>query len=86
MSREYTQNQRVVCDLFGRDSGGYASAYGASGAEPHTDAEQPTPLEERTKKIKPQFSEDLWEDALKRHCDSRQNLRNLLDRYIKPHP
>jgi hypothetical protein len=31
------------------------------------------------------FSEELWEDALRRHCDSRQNVRNLLDRYIKPH-
>lgn len=86
MSREYTQNQRVVCDLFGRDSGGYPSAYVASEAESKADAQQPTPQEERAKKVKRQFSEDLWEDALKRHCDSRQNLRNLLDRYIKPHP
>lgn len=90
MTREYAQNQQVVCDLFGRESGGYPTAYDDSKADKrkarkdNTTAEPATPCTSAAK-VKPQFSEDLWEDALKRHCDARQNLRSLLDRYIKPH-
>ena len=82
MFREYSQNLQVVCDLFGRESGGFTPSYIAT--ENTQEDATPAPTEQ-AKKVKPQFSEDLWEHALKRHCDSRQNLRNLLDRYIKPH-
>lgn len=87
MSREYAQNQQVVCDLFGRDSGGYPLAYNTSeAAQNETEEQSESSATLERAKIKPQFSEELWEDALKRHCDARQNLRSLLDRYIKPHP
>ena len=87
MSREYALNQRVVFDLFDRDSGSYTSAYGPSDTEQNRqlEAEETAAQDDRAKKVKPQFNEDLWEDVLKRHCDARQNLRSLLDRYIKPH-
>lgn len=94
MTREYAQQKQVVCDLFGRDSGGCPTAYDAAKADKNTAAEETATEQsednkpkhaERCAKVKPQFSEDLWEDALKRHCDARQNLRSLLDRYIKPH-
>lgn len=94
MTREYAQQKQVVCDLFGRDSGGCPTAYDDAKAEKYK-ADETTEEQQsgdknaqqagRCAKVKPQFSEDLWEDALKRHCDSRQNLRSLLDRYIKPH-
>lgn len=97
MSREYAQNQQVVYDLFGRDSGGYPTAHIASKADQNETELQAETMQEESAmkrrartpeeraKVKPQFSEELWEDALRRHCDARQNLRNLLDRYIKPH-
>lgn len=89
MSREYAQHQQVVCDLFGRDSGGYPTVYEDTKTNKKKSTEEPTQksavVKEQQAKVRPQFSEDLWEDALKRHCDARQNLRNLLDRYIKPH-
>ncbi len=90
MTREYAQQQQVVCDLFGRESGGYPTANEDLKAEKKSAEDQSkigpqNPKRREGAKVKPQFSEDLWEHALKRHCDSRQNLRNLLDRYIKPH-
>lgn len=31
------------------------------------------------------FSEDMWQNAVRRHQGARQHWRQLLDRYIKPH-
>lgn len=75
MSREFSQQSSVAQDLFGRDSGGFGSSCLANGSA--ADAASRTP--------RPNFSEELWQDAVRRHCDSRQSWRQLLDRYVKPH-
>lgn len=32
-----------------------------------------------------QINEDMWAETRKRHCESREHLRSLLDRHLKPH-
>jgi hypothetical protein len=75
MSREFSQHSSVAQDLFGRDTGGFGSSCLTS--ETGANAANRAP--------RPSFSEDLWQDALRRHCDSRQSWRQLLDRFVKPH-
>ena len=31
------------------------------------------------------FSKGFWCEARKRHCDSRQHFRELLNKYVQPH-
>jgi|GEM_PF-3237422 len=85
MSREFSQQSSVAQDLFGRDTGGFGSACLTTNA-----IEQPKACESGTsatvKTPRASFSEDLWQGAVRRHCDSRQSWRQLLDRFVKPHP
>jgi len=79
MSREFSQHSTIAQDLFGRDTGGFGNS--CLTEEAQLDADRGTELKVR----RPNFSEDLWLDALRRHSDSRQNWRQLLDRFVKPH-
>lgn len=90
MSRELNQHSLIAHDLFDRDSTGFgATCVPRVAANEDMDAmreclshvSQTTPCLARRANI----SEDLWEDARRRHCDARQNWRSLLDRFVKPH-
>jgi hypothetical protein len=81
MARDYRKTQEVECAVLIDDADEKTPNFRALMA-PQTLQNQANLA---TNPIGPHFSENLWEDALKRHCDARQNLRNLLDRYIKPH-
>lgn len=35
--------------------------------------------------VTPDFSKDLWKNTKRRHHEARENMRHLLDRYVKPH-
>lgn len=81
MSREFSQHSSVAQDLFGRDTGGFGSPCLAATDQDAGSAGSCTAATIR----RPSFSEDLWQDALRRHCDSRHSWRQLLDRFVKPH-
>lgn len=92
MSREFSQQSSIAQDLFGRDTGGFGSPCSTSSA-----MAQSAPAMEQSKSCestmnvaaktpRASFSEDLWQGAVRRHCDSRQSWRQLLDRFVKPHP
>lgn len=90
MSRELNQHSLIANDLFDRDGSGFGATCvpHIAANEEMTDAQeclqtnpQTTPCLARRANI----SEDLWEDARRRHCDARQNWRSLLDRFVKPH-
>jgi hypothetical protein len=90
MSRELNQHSLIANDLFDREGAGCGSS-SVSGIAANEEmaelrecpsAAQPDPcLAIRRANI----SEDLWEDARRRHCEARQNWRSLLDRFVKPH-
>lgn len=82
MSREFSQHSIVAQDLFGRDAGGFGATCVTAANEEMQCEELPQKPEPRVRRS---FSEDLWEEARRRHCESRQSWRNLLDRYVKPH-
>ncbi len=83
MSREFSQHSIVAQDLFGCDTGGFGATLVVAATGEVESEDQPKQTETRV--CRPSFSEDLWEDARRRHCESRQNWRNLLDRFVKPH-
>jgi hypothetical protein len=83
MSREFSQHSSIAQDLFGRDTGGFGTACLAAAATDQSAANTGPSAAAIVRR--PSFSEDLWQDALRRHCDSRQNWRQLLDRFVKPH-
>ncbi len=90
MSREFNQRNLIAHDLFDRDSTGFGSVSAPSASaneEPSASDCDPQPalqLQLRQSR-RTTISEDLWEDARRRHCDARQNWRSLLDRFVKPH-
>lgn len=90
MSRELNQHSLIAHDLFDRDGPGFGATCVPRVAaneemvelrECPSYANQTTPYLAR----RPNISEDLWEDARRRHCDARQSWRSLLDRFVKPH-
>lgn len=83
MSREFSQHNSVAQDLFGRDTGGFGSTCLAANAAEEKSAECGCSTAVKTRRTS--FSEDLWQGAVRRHCDSRQSWRQLLDRFVKPH-
>lgn len=75
-------NHNQLQDLFDREGGG------GSDDTPLQATITPIPLDKASVQPPPpptHFSEDLWQDALRRHQGARQQWRQLLDRYIKPH-
>lgn len=98
MSFEFTNQYYVAQDLFGREDGGYSMpsrvAYNRLNGEAGTEQQDPAVTSSQDpqqpecnlqRSVRRNFSEDFWLDAMRRHCDARQNWRNLLDRYVKPH-
>jgi hypothetical protein len=86
MSRELNQHSLIAHDLFDRDGSGFGATWVPRVAaneemEARDCMTQTSPCLARRANI----SEDLWEDARRRHCDARQNWRSLLDRFVKPH-
>lgn len=73
MSREYRENQHRVMELFSRDDQPEAVC---------CDPQQPST---NVKHQRSQLCEDLWAGTRKRHCESREHLRYLLDKHLKPH-
>lgn len=93
MSRELNQHSLIANDLFDRDGTGSGASCVPSVAaneeianEEIVDAAQGQP---KATKVGPtrraNISEDLWEETRRRHLEARQNWRNLLDRFVKPH-
>jgi len=86
MSRDSNQHSLIAHDLFDRDSAGFGATCVPKVAaneelnDCSTSSHSVPALARRAK-----ISEDLWEDARRRHCDARQNWRSLLDRFVKPH-
>jgi hypothetical protein len=87
MSREFSQRSLIAQDLFDRDSTGFSApcAPKAANEEPTDCCPQPELQLQLRQTRRTSISEDLWEDARRRHCDARQNWRSLLDRFVKPH-
>lgn len=83
MSRESNQHSLIAHDLFDRDGAGFGATCvpRVAANEELGTANKTSPCLARRANI----SEDLWEDARRRHCDARQNWRSLLDRFVKPH-
>lgn len=76
MSREYRENQYRVMELFARDDQPEAVC-----CEP----QKTTPATPQSGHGKTMLSEDLWAGTRRRHCESREHLRHLLDKHLKPH-
>ena len=39
-----------------------------------------------SKEISKSFSDTLWRSACKRHCEPRAHVRELLNKFVHPHP
>lgn len=90
MSNEHQLNQRVACDYYeagsDRDDTIFMNSGGVSQMNTQQQSSQQSQSQECiTKPVNTHISEDLWENTKRRHCDARQNMRHLLDRYMKPH-
>ena len=91
MSREFNRHSLIAHDLFDRDGTGFGATCVPRVAaneeledaleEVHNCLQETAQCPARRANI----SEELWEDARRRHCEARQNWRNLLDRFVKPH-
>lgn len=54
-------------------------------AQPGEDTETQTPSADDKGPNHQQINEDMWSDTRKRHCESREHVRSLLDRHLRPH-
>lgn len=88
MSRELNQHSLIAHDLFDRDGTGFGATCVprvAANEDLQGMHECASPAATPYLARRANISEDLWEDARRRHCDARQNWRSLLDRFVKPH-
>lgn len=87
MTREFSQHSLITHDLFDRENAGPGGTCSSSAAITEEPLQCPQPelqLQLRQSR-RMTISEELWEEARRRHRDSRQNWRSLLDRFVKPH-
>lgn len=90
MSRDFSQHSLITQDLFDRENAGLGGTCSSDAAIPDKSVECPQsaflqPELQLRQSRRTTISEELWEDARRRHRDSRQNWRSLLDRFVKPH-
>jgi hypothetical protein len=85
MSRDFSQRSLIAHDLFDRDGTSFGTTCAPSAANEESTHCCPQPALQLRQTRRTSISEDLWEDARRRHCDARQNWRSLLDRFVKPH-
>jgi hypothetical protein len=75
MSQAIKQNNVIALDVFGRDDSG------AGGFSSNSKSASVLRFPSNRSVV----SEDVWAHALRRHVNARENWRNLLDRFVKPH-
>ncbi|MBC6906489.1 hypothetical protein DWB84_13585 [Saccharophagus sp. K07] len=86
MSREFHQHSLIAHDLFDRDGTAlYAPGAATNESSAVVNDESADQLTPQLQVRRANISEDLWEEARRRHCAARQNWRSLLDKYVKPH-
>lgn len=83
MSTEYRDNQRMVMDLYDRNTTACHFPVQEDNSDSNVSKESEQSNSSNTGRTS--ISENLWEETKKRHCDSRQHWRHLLDRYVRPH-
>lgn len=74
MSREFQANDYKVLDLFARNEQPGAIVNGNGQMAGESKPQHSRPLDEQ-----------MWAGTRKRHCESREHLRHLLDKHLKPH-
>jgi len=79
----YDENLKMAFDYYGKEAG-YGAVLGQTSPDDEVNSKN---IEGSGRKQSRacRITEDLWQATRKRHVESRQHWRHLLDKHIRPH-